>query len=588
MATPWPGGGTANGNLDKQPCDRDSRPSTSSWPSTELALETPERNRWRYKRRSDNVYSTPPRRFSSSISPKTPRMKRQRHTSPTQIPGKCLINSSPSPLRRFRISQSCFSFTASTEKKKDRIEYRIGGNSGSQGPLFTINDTLDEKSRDGGNLINQGFLSTVNDTLDENLVMGIFTVTFLTVIFWITVSSDTFVEIDDEFPPNNENHIRVKRSNDTTSSEYVYYSNDATTEEPPKPRYLLFGVMMALSCIVILIQIAATILIPTLPDLPIRWHTLNYCCWNIFQLLIFANCASESSLQRFLKNTYISDNCADIQRMTLSIFLYSMVLQVPATAALHFFPKLSSAGFYRFYVWIPVYFFLDLGIFLVYGSEPWSWRGKDVQIVPIQAFQTGAVVFGVVFFIILIICVIIGIVHYIVYACQYMGRPDSELTSYFVRLINFVLFVAYMGTILFVHMPVNSLNMGTFLAPYIYEWILPYIQYFIDMTITILQINEFTTLLVPLVEFVATWVLIPQYRDQLLYCCSCGLALSKPKPITRPVIPFKKENFNKIEPISENRPAHPGQPHAPSTVFPGASTVFPIPPYYHLGSYAAA
>ena len=156
MATPWPSGGTAGGNLNKHPChqdsdfhhshldndpqsskrnnnshlrkdngphpcDRDTGPSTSSWPSTELALETPERNRWRYKRGSDIIYSTPPRRFSSSISPRTPKMKRKRQSSPIQIPGKCLINSSPSPLRRFRISQSCSSFTASAEKKQNRI-----------------------------------------------------------------------------------------------------------------------------------------------------------------------------------------------------------------------------------------------------------------------------------------------------------------------------------------------------------------------------------------------------------------------------------------------------------------------------------
>ena len=156
MATPWPGG-TAGGNLNKHschrdndfhnshldngsgsskgnhrshpcnkdsgphPCDRDTGPSTSSWPSTELALETPERNRWRYKRRSETVYSTPPRRCSSSISPKTPKMKRQRQGSPVHVPGKYLINNSPSPLRRFRISQSCSSFTASPEKKQNRI-----------------------------------------------------------------------------------------------------------------------------------------------------------------------------------------------------------------------------------------------------------------------------------------------------------------------------------------------------------------------------------------------------------------------------------------------------------------------------------
>ena len=78
---------------------------------------------------------------------------------------------------------------------------------------------------------------------------------------------------------------------------------------------------MILSAITLGIQILATIFIPTLPDLPIRWHTLNYSCWNVFQLLVFANCASESSWADFLQNDYITDNCSDIQRMTLSIFM---------------------------------------------------------------------------------------------------------------------------------------------------------------------------------------------------------------------------------------------------------------------------
>ena len=73
-----------------------------------------------------------------------------------------------------------------------------------------------------------------------------------------------------------------------------------------------------------------------------------------------------------------------------------------------------------------------------------------------------------------------------------------------------------MTVILLFHLPANNVNMGTFLAPYVYDLIIDYIQYFIDLGITLLQMLETTTLLIPLVEFLATWALLPEYRNQVI------------------------------------------------------------------------
>ena len=98
-------------------------------------------------------------------------------------------------------------------------------------------------------------------------------------------------------------------------SDYEYYYI-----EEDEPRYLLFSVVMYTSIALISIEMLVTLYGPVIKDDPLRWHTLNYCCWNCFQIIIFANCADESEFKDFLHNEYISGNCNEIQRMTLSLY----------------------------------------------------------------------------------------------------------------------------------------------------------------------------------------------------------------------------------------------------------------------------
>uniref|UniRef100_A0AC34Q5D0 Uncharacterized protein n=1 Tax=Panagrolaimus sp. JU765 TaxID=591449 RepID=A0AC34Q5D0_9BILA len=351
-------------------------------------------------------------------------------------------------------------------------------------------------------------------------------------------------------------HAHATTAAASSGAEDDYYYNSATEAES-HPRYLLFSCVMILSAIVTFIQIFATIYCPHLADLPIRWHTLNCSCWNVFQLLIFANCASESSFNKFLKNQFITDNCLDIQRMTLSIFYSSMIMQIPVTLLMHFVPNIASTKFYKFYVWIPIYFFLDLGTFLIYGSTPWSWKA---ELIPIQVYQAAVTVLNNIGVLILLIGVIGGIIHFIVYWCQYMGRPDSRNSFMFVKLINLLLFVVYTISIVFVHAPANNLNMGTFLTPYVYQYVLPYMDLLINIGLTLIQLNELTSLLVPVVEFVMTWICIPTYRMELLHCFSCGQSLRKPKPIVRAMIPFQSESLAKVAPGVLNAEPPPAAP----------------------------
>lgn len=85
----------------------------------------------------------------------------------------------------------------------------------------------------------------------------------------------------------------------------------------------------------------------------------------------------------------------------------------------------------------------------------------------------------------------------------------------FVKLINLLLFVVYTISIVFVHAPANNLNMGTFLTPYVYQYVLPYMDLLINIGLTLIQLNELTSLLVPVVEFVMTWICIPTYRMEV-------------------------------------------------------------------------
>ena len=151
-----------------------------------------------------------------------------------------------------------------------------------------------------------------------------------------------------------------------------------------KPPYEVYTLAMFLSAFLIVLQILITIFAPKMRDLPIRWHTLNYSCWNVYQLIVYSNCAENSGIKHYIQNSWIEENCDRVQLMTLSIFFCckflvfqstvdryefsAMILQVPATIFLYFIPDLERTRLYRFYVWIPVHFFLDLGIFLVYSS----------------------------------------------------------------------------------------------------------------------------------------------------------------------------------------------------------------------------
>ena len=104
-------------------------------------------------------------------------------------------------------------------------------------------------------------------------------------------------------------------------TEYDYYT---APEEAPRP--LLFTGIMYASCAFIVILMLVTLLGPIIKDCPLRWHTLNFCCWNCFQVLIFANCGDESEFSKFLKNDYIDENCVEIQIMTLAVFYHSRFL----------------------------------------------------------------------------------------------------------------------------------------------------------------------------------------------------------------------------------------------------------------------
>ncbi|KAE9555791.1 hypothetical protein FO519_001005 [Halicephalobus sp. NKZ332] len=324
------------------------------------------------------------------------------------------------------------------------------------------------------------------------------------------------------------------------------YSED---EEPPQP-YVLFDVFMSISAITIGLQILITIFSPRMRDLPIRWHTLNYCCWNVFQLIIFSNCTEASGLQNYLANSWIAENCDSVQVMTLSVFLCSMILQVPAMIFLHFIPSLGNTKFYKFYVWIPIYFFLDLAIFLIYASYSWEWvPNTDTQIIPYEAFQAGVTIVNLLVEIIFLLTIICSFFHFTVYFFQYLGRPDSEVTTKFFNLINLILFFFYTVTINGFHTPANNLNMGKFLLPYIRDFLLPYIDFILNMMTTLTNLNEPFKLCIPVWEFIATMLFISMYRSQLCQCMTCGQSTRKPNKIIRPMIPGQY-NFNKVVPFT--------------------------------------
>uniref|UniRef100_A0AC34GYU0 Uncharacterized protein n=1 Tax=Panagrolaimus sp. ES5 TaxID=591445 RepID=A0AC34GYU0_9BILA len=135
-------------------------------------------------------------------------------------------------------------------------------------------------------------------------------------VVWVMAITVVYAEVNKNGTYNG-NVTRIEKND--ADVEYEYYNNE---EEPAPPRHLLFTVIMYAGVACIVIELLVTLYGPVIRDSPLRWHTLNYCCWNCFQIIIYANCAEESPFEKFLKNTYITGNCNKIQQMTLAIYYH--------------------------------------------------------------------------------------------------------------------------------------------------------------------------------------------------------------------------------------------------------------------------
>uniref|UniRef100_A0AC34GYR3 Uncharacterized protein n=1 Tax=Panagrolaimus sp. ES5 TaxID=591445 RepID=A0AC34GYR3_9BILA len=164
-----------NGNapLTSYGCDYNASTSTTtSWPLTELALETPERLRLQFKKHTSPSIMSPPQRFNNTIrSPQTPKLIRGNQTRP----GESFFKSSPSPLRRFKISHSSTPLSDKFGKNStSRIEYRFCGNeplpltTTTAPSLSNVETNLDQTNSSAND---SGFYSSFNDTslLSQNL-----------------------------------------------------------------------------------------------------------------------------------------------------------------------------------------------------------------------------------------------------------------------------------------------------------------------------------------------------------------------------------------------------------------------------------
>uniref|UniRef100_A0A914Y275 Uncharacterized protein n=1 Tax=Panagrolaimus superbus TaxID=310955 RepID=A0A914Y275_9BILA len=224
-----------------------------------------------------------------------------------------------------------------------------------------------------------------------------------------------------EHPNNfssNAEVTRIKREDD-------YEYKDYGSVEVPKSKILLFTIVLWTSVILIVVQTLVTIYGPHLPDHPLRWHTLNYSCWNCFQLIVFANCVEESEFKTFLYNSYLTENCEPIQKMTLTVYYQSMFAVAPIEILMYFVPESKGWPITKYYFWIPFMAALDFGLVLTYCSEPWGWWSNGYA--PIDTYQACITVFNFVFVVILFVITICLIVKFCYYCCQYNARPDAQL-----------------------------------------------------------------------------------------------------------------------------------------------------------------
>uniref|UniRef100_A0AC35GPT7 Uncharacterized protein n=1 Tax=Panagrolaimus sp. PS1159 TaxID=55785 RepID=A0AC35GPT7_9BILA len=154
-------------------CDYNASTSSTStsWPLTELALETPERLRLQFKKHTSPSIMSPPQRSNTIRSPQTPKLIRVNQ----QKPGESFFKASPSPLRRFKISQSSIPLSDKFGKTSTpRIEYRFCGNNvplpiaSTTLPLSNIESNLNQTTSSSND---SGFYSSLNDSslLSQNL-----------------------------------------------------------------------------------------------------------------------------------------------------------------------------------------------------------------------------------------------------------------------------------------------------------------------------------------------------------------------------------------------------------------------------------
>uniref|UniRef100_A0A7E4UX50 G_PROTEIN_RECEP_F1_2 domain-containing protein n=1 Tax=Panagrellus redivivus TaxID=6233 RepID=A0A7E4UX50_PANRE len=277
-------------------------------------------------------------------------------------------------------------------------------------------------------------------------------------------------------------------------------------------------------------------------DVPLRWHVLNVGCLGSMSCLMMNNCLAISPMASFLKDDFMFQKCIDLKRLVLSTFYLGMVFVTPATFLIHFVPSVKKWPLMRFYVWIPLFFVLDLFVLVIYTAQP------TVDVTAFTDFRMYHVIISVINYVFLFISFVLTLcclIKWFVYSCQYCCNATSEIVPQMWDTLNMILYFIYIliGTI--VRCPPNDYAMALWImsnfAALIFEMIPADLLMQImnssgggggggimELLTLFLQIVDVFALIWPFVDFVVTILCIPMFRWQMLHIVSCGQAGREP------------------------------------------------------------
>ncbi|KAK0399735.1 hypothetical protein QR680_003187 [Steinernema hermaphroditum] len=304
--------------------------------------------------------------------------------------------------------------------------------------------------------------------------------------------------------------------------------------------HMLYASMFTFSTITILLLIYMSIFGRRVRVSGWLFHTVNFSAWNAVQLVNFAGTSLGTPLPDFIKDQGFVGRMKEIQSGTLTMFAAGMIFIMPYNMLCYAFPQAVKSHFCSWIAWIPIMFGINFSALYMFSKKNF----KDFfSPSPIDAHLFYVTL---IFNLVLMVYVMGVLLAFFVYMskvgmfiiAKVKKTPcDIPIMKLGIDLLNLVSVIPYAFIIWIMTLFINVFNMASYAMTVIHIDInvaLEFVRYlpgmFYDVIMELLKNQEYLQLFLPCSQFLLTCMLIPYYREQVIFLLSCGYFYSRTEP----------------------------------------------------------